>query len=155
VSLEALGHDLGIYAGTFLVCFVSGLVPVVNAEVWLVAVTLLVDTAAPLPAVVVLAAAGQMAAKSLLYYAALGVLDLPTGRYREKVEKARASLARWKRRPNLVLFASASIGLPPLYVTTLLAGGLGYRFRSFFVIGMLGRAARFTVIVVAAWMGGS
>jgi membrane protein YqaA with SNARE-associated domain len=155
VSLETLGAELGIYAGTLVVCFISGLVPVVNAEAWLVAVTILVADAAPLPAVVVLAAAGQMAAKSVLYFSANGVLRLPTGRYREKVEKARAALERWKRRPNLLLFTSASVGLPPLYVTTLLAGGLGYRYRSFLAIGMLGRAARFAVIVALAWTGAS
>ena len=126
-----------------------------NAEVWLVGVTLLVDSVAPLPAVVLLAAAGQMVAKSPLYYTALGALNLPTGRYREKIEKAREKLAKWKQRPNLLLFTSASVGLPPLYVTTLLAGGLGYSFRRFFAIGMLGRTLRFAVIVALAWTGES
>ena len=37
----------------------------------------------------------------------------------------------------------------------LFAGGLGYRFRSFFTIGMLGRAVRFAVIVTLAWTGAS
>jgi membrane protein YqaA with SNARE-associated domain len=153
--VESLGAELGIYAGTFVVCLVSAVVPVVNAEVYLVALILLLRDAAPLPALVLLAAAGQMAGKSLLYFTALGVLNLPTGRYREKIEQARAKLARWKERPNLLLFASASLGIPPLYVTTLLAGGLGYRFRSFFAIGMLGRAVRFAVIVSLAWTGAS
>lgn len=155
MSLETLGSDLGIYAGTFVVCLVSAVVPLVNAELWLVALTLLLRNAAPLPAVVVLAAAGQMVGKSLLYFTAQGALDLPTGRYRAKVEKARATIARWKKRPMLLLFASASVGVPPLYVTTLFAGGLGYRFRSFFAIGMLGRAVRFAVIVTLAWTGAS
>jgi membrane protein YqaA with SNARE-associated domain len=155
MTVDTLGAELGIYAGTLVICFVSGLVPFVNAEAWLVAVTLLVANAAPLPAVVALAAIGQMAAKSLLYFTALGALRLPTGRYRDKVDKARAALERWKRRPNLLLFTSASVGLPPLYVTTLLAGGLGYRFRSFLAIGTLGRAARFAVIVALAWTGAS
>jgi len=155
VNVDAIGPELGIFAGTFAVCFISGLVPVVNAEIWLVAVTLLVASPAPLPAVVLLAAAGQMAAKSVLFITAKGALDLPTGRYQEKIERARASLARWKRRPNLLLFTSASVGLPPLYVTTLLAGGLGYRYRSFVTIGMLGRTARFAVIVALAWTGGA
>lgn len=155
VSLESLGGDLGIYAGTFTVCFVGGAVPVVNSEVWLVALTLWLDSPAPLPAIVVLAAAGQMLAKSLLYATARGALDLPSGRYRERIEKARAYLARWKARPNWFLFTSASVGLPPFYVTTLLAGGLGYRYRAFVSIGLLGRIVRFAVVVTLAWTGGS
>lgn len=153
MNVDAMGAELGIYAGTFAICFIGGLVPVVNSEVWLVAVTLLVASPAPLPAVVVLAAAGQMAAKSLLYFTAMGAFDLPQGRYRDKIDKARAALARWKRRPNLLLFTSASVGLPPLYVTTLLAGALGYRYRAFLVVGMLGRVTRFAVVVALVWTG--
>ena len=92
MTVDSIGAELGIYGGTLVICFISGLVPVV---------------------------AGQMGAKSVLY------------------------------------FTSASVGLPPLYVTTLLAGGLGYRFRSFLAIGMLGRVARFAVIVALAWSGAS
>lgn len=156
MTIDSLGAELGIFGGTFVVCFVGGLVPVVNAELWLVTVTLLSSSAAPLPLVVVMAAAGQMLAKSLLFVTARGAVSVPSrGRYRERVERARAAIARWRRRPALLLFASASVGIPPFYVTTLLAGGLGIRFKTFLAVGMLGRLARFGVVVALAWTGGS
>lgn len=152
MSFESLASDFGIYAGTFLICFVAGLVPIVNAELWLVGVTLLVASPAPLPAVVILAAAGQMAAKVLLYYAALGAVNLPTGRHRAKVEKAREKVARWKEKPKWVLWASSTVGLPPFYVVSLLAGALDIRLRTFCMIGMTGRCLRFTALVALAWL---
>ncbi len=154
MTIDSLGAELGIYGGTLVVCFVGGLVPVVNTEIWLVTVTLLVSSPAPLPAVVVLAAVGQMLAKSLLFVTARGAASLPSGRHRERIERARVAIARWRSRPAL-LFVSASVGIPPFYVITLLAGGLGVRFRTFAAIGFLGRVARFGVVVALAWTGGS
>jgi membrane protein YqaA with SNARE-associated domain len=151
MNLDAVGAELGIYLGTFLYCFVAGLVPVVNAELWVIGVAGLVARPGPLPAVVVLAAAGQMVAKVLLYYAALGAVSLPTGRYQQKVERARAWIARWKERPKWVLAASALTGLPPFYVISLLAGALGVRLRTFVAIGMSGRVTRFALIAAGVW----
>lgn len=154
MTLDAVGGELGIYAGTFAVCFLGALIPVSNNELWLVAVTLLLSSPAPLPAVVALAVAGQMLAKSILYVTARAALRRPAGRHHARLERARAAVARWRHRPALVLFSSASLGLPPLYVTTILAAGLDVRFRRFFTIVLLGRVARFSLIVALAWAGG-
>ena len=151
MSLDSVGAELGIFLGTFLYCFVAGLIPVVNAEIWVIGVAGLVTTSAPLPAVVLLASAGQMAAKVLLYYAALGAVSLPTGRYQKKVERARAWVARWKERPKLVLWASAVTGIPPFYVISLLAGALEIRLRTFVIIGTSGRVNRFGIIAAGVW----
>jgi membrane protein YqaA with SNARE-associated domain len=151
--MNGVGAALGTYLGTFVLCFVSGLVPFVNAEIWLVAVTLAVATPVKLPVIVLLAAAGQVTAKVLLYHAAMGALKMPTGRFKEKVEKARHKVASWKKRPHLVLWTSATVGLPPFYVVSLLAGALEYRLRALLAIGMTGRTLRFGTVVAIAWMG--
>lgn len=153
MSIDSIGGELGIYVGTFVVCFLAGLVPVINAELWLLAVTLMVASPAPLPAVVLLAAAGQMAGKVLLYFAALGALNMPTGRYKAKVDKARAKIQRWKGRPKWVLWASSVTGLPPFYVISLLAGALEIRLRTFCLIGMTGRTLRFGTLVALTYAG--
>jgi len=152
VNVDSIGGELGIYVGTFVVCFLAGLIPLINAELWLLAVTLMIASPAPLPAVVVLAAAGQMLAKVLLYYAAQGVIDLPTGRFAARVEKARAKIEKWKERPRWVLWASSILGLPPFYVISLLAGALKIRLRTFVMIGMTGRVLRFSVLVAVFWL---
>jgi membrane protein YqaA with SNARE-associated domain len=146
--------DLGVYGGTFIVCFLAGLIPFINAEVWLLlVVTTMIASPAPLPAVVVLAAAGQMVAKVLLFYAARGAIAVPTGRYKVAIEKARTKVEAWRGKPKWVLWASSTLGLPPFYVISLLAGVLDIRLRTFCMIGMAGRVMRFGVIVALMWFG--
>jgi membrane protein YqaA with SNARE-associated domain len=150
---EDLLAMLGLYGGTFVVAIISGLVPLVNAEVVLIGlVRLVVTDPSQLPALVVLTAVGQMIAKIGLYHASRGMIELPRGRYREKILAARARLERWRSRPYLVYSLSASLGVPPFYLTVLAAGALAIRFSAFVAIGLAGRLLRFAVIVTATWM---
>lgn len=151
--MESLAADLGVYLGTFVVCFLAGLIPVINTEVWLVAMGVVVAEPLSLAAVVLLATAGEMIAKVVLYYASLGVLRLPMGRYQRHLERARAKVAQWRHRPLYVLWASATVGLPPFYLIALVTGPLGLRLRTFCVIGTIGRALRFGALVALAWLG--
>jgi membrane protein YqaA with SNARE-associated domain len=147
--IESLQGDLGLYGATLVICFIGGLVPIVNCEIYLaVATTQWMTSQAQVPAVVLLASTGQMAAKLLLYLTAAGALKLPTGRYQAKLEKVRDRIERWRSKPKWILFVSASLGLPPFYVISLLAGAFGIKLPAFLVIGLAGRVLRFTVIVV-------
>jgi membrane protein YqaA with SNARE-associated domain len=139
---------LGLYGGTLVVCFIAGLVPLVNAEVFLVGLTMwAVQSPAQLPAIVVLAAVGQMTAKVLLYYAGLGMFELPRGKWRVRIDRARARIDRWKERPYIVYGISSVVGLPPFYLVSLVAGALRINFTLFCVIGLAGRALRFAILV--------
>jgi membrane protein YqaA with SNARE-associated domain len=143
---------LGIYGGTFVVSIIAGLVPLVNTELFLAAlVRLAVDRGSQLPGIVVAAATGQMIAKIGLYYAGMGLLELPRGRYQAKIELARKKLERWKTQPYLIYALSSVLGVPPLYLTVLAAGAMKIRFAAFLVIGLLGRLVRFAVVVSIAW----
>lgn len=144
---------LGLYGGSVVVCFLAGLIPLINTEAFLVAVSMWgVSSPAQLPLVVVLGAIGQMTAKVLLYYAGLGMFELPRGRWKAKIEKARASLDRWSKRPYLIFALSSSTGLPPFYLVSIAAGAMRIGFRAFCVIGLLGRIVRFAVIVAIPWL---
>lgn len=143
---------LGIYGGTLVVSIIAGVVPLVNAEVFLIGlVRIAVDRSSQLPAIVVAAATGQMIAKIGLYYAGRGMLELPRGRYKEKIETVRIKLERWKTKPYLVYAVSSVVGLPPFYLTVLAAGAMKIRFKAFLVIGLLGRLLRFAVLVAITW----
>ena len=143
---------LGIYGGTFVVSIIAGLVPLVNTELFLVAlVRLAVDRSSQLPAIVVAAATGQMVAKIGLYFAGMGMLELPRGRYKAKIEEVRGKLDRWKTKPYLIFAISSATGVPPMYLTVLAAGALKIRFQAFLVIGLAGRLLRFAILVAAAW----
>lgn len=143
----SLAGDLGIPLATFLVCFVSALVPVVNAELYLVAVGALVP-AFVLPVVAVLAAAGQMTGKLLFFAAARGAGRFTGENGRLRLQRWHDRLARWNGAEPALVFASASLGLPPLAVVSAAAGLVGMRARTFLVIGFAGRLLRFAVVLV-------
>ena len=150
---QDLLQTLGLYAGTLVVCFLAGMIPIINAEVYLVGVSIwVVKRPEQLPAIIILAALGQMIAKVILYYAGMGMFELPTGKWKARIDRARAKLARWEKQPYLVYAASASVGLPPLYLTTFAAGAMRLNFMMFCLIGFAGRVLRFAVIVSIPWM---
>lgn len=143
---------LGIYGGTFVVAIIAGMVPLVNAELFLIGlVRLAVDRSSQLPAIVIAAATGQMVAKIGLYYAGRGMLELPRGPRKAKIEAARRKLEHWKTKPYLVYAISSVAGVPPFYLTVLAAGAMKIRFQAFLLIGLAGRLIRFAVLVAITW----
>jgi membrane protein YqaA with SNARE-associated domain len=145
--------SVGLYAGTFVVCLLAGLIPLINAEIYLIGLIGVGAVSSPrsLPAIVLLAALGQMVAKIILYYAALGMFELPSGRHKAKIEAARARMEKWRDKPTWVLAVSSTTGLPPFYLVSLAAGALKIRLRTFLTIGMIGRVVHFSVVVAIAW----
>jgi membrane protein YqaA with SNARE-associated domain len=129
-----------ILGGLLIGTAVSGIVPLINAELPGVGV----------PLVVVVSTAGQMSTKTLLY----GVARWAPGRLPRKARAVldRASGAMSSRRgaASSLVFTSAAIGLPPFYGTSLAAGALGIRLRTFVLSGIMGRVLRFGVLACAA-----
>lgn len=151
---DSLGASVGIYLATLIIAVLSGLVPLVNGELYLVAAVLLVGAPAPALALALLVAVGQMIAKVVLYYTARGASELGRAtRLGAKLERARALAHRWRRKPLTVLFASAVTGLPPFYLVSLLAGVLEIRIGTFLLLGTAGRVLRFgaLALVVLYW----
>ena len=136
----------GIYAGTFLFCALSGIVPLMNSELFML---YLGSTASQsqFPALIVLAALGQMSAKVLLYYAGRGVLKLPRGRAQPRIEALRARLSATGQAAGGVTFVSALTGLPSFYAISVIAGTLGWPFSRFLAWGLTGRILRFSVLL--------
>ncbi|MEZ4399721.1 MAG: hypothetical protein R3B06_06865 [Kofleriaceae bacterium] len=139
----------GIYLGTFVYCIIAGLVPfVVPAELVLIGLAAKLGAApAALTAIVVLAASGQMVAKIALFVGARGAIDRASGKRKASIDKARARVEAWREKPLAILFASATFGLPPFYVVSLLAGAMKIRLRVFIILGTVGRLLRFAVVV--------
>ena len=137
----------GIYGGTFLFCAMSGIVPLMNSELFML---YLGSTAShsQFPALIVLAALGQMSAKVVLYYAGRGVLKLPLGRGQAKIDALRARLSKSGRAVGGVTFMSAVTGLPSFYAISVIAGTLGWPLSRFLAWGVAGRILRFSVLLL-------
>lgn len=137
----------------------SALIPVVNAELYIVA---LMTQQPQLPwwAVGLAAAAGQMVGKVLYYFAGRGTLTLPARLHRRT---ERSGDGRWASRLDRfqetcqqrpvwtagVLLVSASVGLPPYLAIAVLAGAGRVPLVTFLLTGMVGRFARFGAIAAS------
>jgi membrane protein YqaA with SNARE-associated domain len=133
-----------LYTTTFVVSFVSGFVPIVNTEAYLLSVASL--SSAPALPVVAIATLGQMLAKLILYLGGRGLIKLPRARSYETLDKLHAQLERRRGRTDTLVFLSAFLGLPPFYAVTILAGVVQIPLLDFLLPSLLGRLLRFGAI---------
>ncbi len=141
---------------TLVVAFGSALIPFINIEAYLAAVGAAIQDVG-VWWVAGAAAVGQTTGKVGLYYASDWAMRLPWIKKKMATPKWKESHEKWSRRiherPNqtaLLLFASASLGFPPLYVMAVLAGQLRVRLWLFIATCLVGRYIRFLVILGAA-----
>jgi membrane protein YqaA with SNARE-associated domain len=139
-----------------VVGLISALLPVVNAEAYaLLAATRTRTTGAV--AVVLALAAGQTIGKLVLFEAA----RRGSGRLHARFSgRAEGRAARWRarvcglmnrRRTGLpTVLASATLGLPPLALVSLVAGASEQRRWEFGAVCLVGRSARFAVLTLPA-----
>ncbi|MBA4155930.1 MAG: VTT domain-containing protein [Gemmatimonadetes bacterium] len=132
---------------TFGVCVASGFVPLINAEIYLLAASAATPRHASLY-LILMGTLGQMTAKVVMYYAGRGTIRLPAHRYSQAISRAAVHMERWRGRRDLMIFVSAFSGLPPFFAISVLAGAVSAPLWRFVVAGFLGRLLRFTTVVL-------
>ena len=140
---------LELMGGLLLACVVSGVVPVVNAEL------LVVGAAATMPVVGVpliaaVSALGQMISKTALFAVARWAPAKLPERAQAALDRAAQPVQERSGALWSLVFASAAIGVPPFYGTSLASGAVGMRLSPFITAGGLGRFLRFGAL---AWAG--
>lgn len=148
MSTLGLERLLGFVGASFFVGFSGGLVPVINIEIFLLAAAL----ASPhsLVAIVVLTAAGQMTAKSLVYLAGKGALSLHVGkRHEARIAALSARFTRRRAAIPAIVFTSAATGFPPFYLVSVAAGSARFSLAEFLLAGGCGHLLRFGTV---AWL---
>lgn len=138
-----------LFLTTLGFAFLSGFLPFVNIEAYLLGAVVLGGVADSL--VLILASTlGQMAAKCLLYLSARGLVTLPLKKRPMKgMEDLQARLSRRRSYSTGLLFVSAFTGLPPFYALSVLAGTVRIPFVLFLLSGFAGRLLRFALFVAA------
>jgi membrane protein YqaA with SNARE-associated domain len=144
--MDATAEILG---GLLIGTAVSGVVPVINAEL-LVAGVVVAAPHVGVPAIALVSASGQMFTKTALFLLAKWAPHRLRGRARLAVERASAAVRARGGTVGSLVFTSALTGLPPFFGVSVAAGALGMRVRSFLASGGIGRIARFAVIAWAA-----
>ena len=135
---------------------VSALLPIVSAEAYVLLAAARAHGVAAVAAVLALAA-GQTIGKLVLFQAA----RKGSGRLHTRLcRRGQGRAARWhdrvcglmtRRRTGLpTVLASATVGLPPLALVSLVAGASAQRRWEFGTVCLLGRAARFAALALPA-----
>jgi membrane protein YqaA with SNARE-associated domain len=150
-SIEPFFRDQGPLTGTFLVGFLSGFIPLINLEIFLLGMISILHLSDMLWMIALAAAAGQMLAKMILYYASAGVIKITKKKGKrfdpKKIEKISEKLLKGGWKGDSVMLASALFGLPPIYLTALVAGIARYPIVKFLILGLIGRFFRFFAVV--------
>jgi len=138
------------------VAFVSALLPVVNIEAYVAAVSA-GAVGENLWLLCALVAVAQMAGKVVWFYAGANALRLGWLRRRMSTPRRAAQLRRWRQRvggrPSIAaatVFTAAAASLPPLAVVSVLAGQLRVPLALFLAVGTTGRFLRFLTLAHGA-----
>jgi membrane protein YqaA with SNARE-associated domain len=154
--------ELVLVEGVFVLAFVSAFVPLVSIELALVGAAATGTSGRLLVARVLLAATGQMVGKSCFFLGGRTAFARSTRRKRQ----GRLRSAQWSERlvaraarqrgvaAAVTVFVSAVTGLPPFALVSALAGAWRLRLPSFFVLGLVGRSARFAGVLLVPHVPG-
>jgi membrane protein YqaA with SNARE-associated domain len=104
-------------------------------------------------AIAVVVAIGQSVTHAIVFQSARRLAKTGAARspkLEARIAKARELGAKWEKSELLLIALGATVGIPPQVLVALFAGVVGIRFRTFVVIDVLGRIARFVTIVLVA-----
>lgn len=138
----------GLPLAVFGFAVLSGIVPVLNCEIFLLGLAV-AKPDSDVAVVALLAAAGQMLAKALMYGAGVGVLRLPGRRLETALARVHAQVERMRGNVGALVLVSATVGLPPFYVVTVASGVARYPFGLFMALGFAGRFLRFAAVLLS------
>jgi membrane protein YqaA with SNARE-associated domain len=138
---------------TFAVAVASALFPLINIEAYIATVGALVDSYGVWP-VSIVAALGQAIGKVFWYEVGRSSMNwayiqkkMETPRWRQQYDKVKT---RTDERPWVgisLVFASATLGVPPLAIMAVLAGQLRFSRFWFYLTTFVGRTLRFAAVL--------
>jgi len=147
-ALEGVAAPAVLLVSTFGLCLLSGIVPAVNVELYLIAAAAASPGRLALPLILV-ATSGQMMAKSLLYLAGRRIGRLSVGFSDDRIRTFAERMRSGHAIGHLALLGSAVTGLPPFYAVSIASGALRVSFARFLLLGSCGRCLRFSAVVLA------
>jgi membrane protein YqaA with SNARE-associated domain len=145
---ETLLSTFGLYGGALVISFVAGMFPLVSIELFLIGIS---TWATPSPGgfvlLVLLSAFGHQVAKTITFYMGIGALE--NKKLKARVEKVRTKIDKWNKRPKVIMFIAATIGLPPLWLLGFIAHPLmKMRIVPFTLIVFFGRIGRYAFLML-------
>jgi membrane protein YqaA with SNARE-associated domain len=146
-------NGFGLHLSCFFLSIVSALVPWFNGEVVLLSLSAFASSPFQLAALAIVASAGQMTGKCILYWAGRRALPLKRGRIGKTLDSWRERFQRSPSKSMGLVFVSAVFGIPPFYIITILSGVFRLSFGRFLAVGACGRLLHFGVLVLIPRFG--
>jgi membrane protein YqaA with SNARE-associated domain len=135
-----------MFTSCFGMSVASALLPWLNGELIVLSFAAFLHSPFHLAMLALLAAAGQMIGKCVLYWVGARTARLD-GAHSARLQRWRQQLCGRHARALALVFVSSAVGVPPLYLTTIAAGNLGMAFPRFLGAAACGRVLRFAAVV--------
>ncbi len=130
-----------------LVAVAGSLLPISPMSPVLVGIALFAGPSLLVP-VVLVAAASEVMAKSLIYAAGGQADRVLSPKKRAAMDRVRVYLTGKRSFRLAAIFGSALSGFPPFYVVTVACGVLRLPLRDYLVAGVIGRSGRYAALVL-------
>lgn len=137
-----------VAAGCFALTVVSAIVPWVNAEVIVLSLPALAPSPSALVLLVIIATVGQMTGKIAVYWAGRGTANVRSPQVARAIERWQPYFAARGRNIAWLIVLSSAVGIPPFFLTTLVAGAVRMDLGTFIAAGTCGRLLRFGALVL-------
>lgn len=153
MNFEELLVAFGVYGASVVVGVLSGLLPLPVGESFILALS----TQARVPwlslqlsiAIIVVI---QVAIRVPLYLAGTRADHVPSRRWQARLARARAKIEKWQDKPKWILFLAAVVGIPPYYLTVIVAGMLKMPLRTFIAVSLAGRLIHYGVVAASPYL---
>lgn len=148
-----------MYVMTFFVAIVSALCPLVNLELYISGVAAFAAPIGTWP-IAFTAATGQSLGKLFWYQVGRSSMHwnfvqkiMQRASWKKQYNRVTEQIDKRPWTGNAMVFASATVGLPPLAIMAVIAGQLHFSRVAFYVVTTVGRTMRFAVVLGGvAWL---
>jgi membrane protein YqaA with SNARE-associated domain len=147
VGWNPFDSPAGTWLTTLIVSILSGLIPIINTEVYLVAVAAL--TPAQAWPIIFITTLGHLVAKIILYQAGRHGVRPHSSRFRSQIDRAESAFRRHPAGVDAVVAMSALTGFPPFYGVSVMAGVMQIPFARFLLVATPARLIRFVLVFYA------
>lgn len=137
----------GTWLTTLVVSILSGIIPIINTEVYLVAVATL--TPAQAWPIILITTLGHVIAKIILYQAGRHGVRPLSKRFGRQIERAEAAFRRHPAGVDTVVAMSGLTGFPPFYGVSVMAGVMKIPLARFVLVATPARLLRFILVFYA------
>lgn len=146
-AINPFDSPLGTWLTTLVVSILSGIIPVINTEVYLVAVAAL--TPAQAWPIILITTLGHLIAKIILYQLGRHGIRPHTKRFDRQIERAETAMRKHPLGIDAVVATSGLTGFPPFYGVSVVAGLMKIPLLRFVLVATPARLLRFVIVFYA------